>query len=65
MRPLALNRKNALFVGSHKGGNNWTVIAKLIENCKILGVNSHTWLTETLARLASGHTANAVGELMT
>ncbi|WP_158453971.1 MULTISPECIES: transposase domain-containing protein [unclassified Novosphingobium] len=41
------------------------MIAKLIENCKILGVNSHTWLTETLARLASGHTANAVGELMT
>ena len=64
IRPLALNRKNALFAGSDEGGDNWAVIATLIENCKISGVNPHTWLTETLAKLASGHPANAVGQLM-
>ncbi len=64
IRPLALNRKNALFAGSDEGGDNWAVIATLIENCKISGVTPHTWLTETLAKLASGHPANAVGELM-
>ena len=64
IRPLALNRKNALFAGSDEGGDNWAVIATLIENCKITGINPHTWLTETLTRLANGHHANSVGELM-
>ena len=64
IRPLALNRKNALFAGSDEGGDNWAVIATLIENCKLSGINPHTWLTETLARLANGHPAKSVGELM-
>lgn len=64
IRPLALNRKNALFAGSDEGGDNWAVIATLIENCKISGINPHAWLTETLTRLANGHPVNAVGELM-
>ena len=37
IRPLALNRKNALFAGSDEGGNNLAVIATLIENCKLSG----------------------------
>ncbi|GAO55723.1 IS66 family transposase [Novosphingobium sp. MD-1] len=64
IRPLALNRKNALFAGSDEGGDNWAVIATLIENCKIHGINPHAWLAEALSRLAGGHPANAVGELM-
>jgi len=64
IRPLALNRKNALFAGSDEGGDNWAVIATLIENCKIAGINPHTWLTETLTKLAHGHPANSVGDLM-
>ena len=64
IRPLALNRKNALFAGSDEGGDNWAVIATLIENCKLSGTNPHIWLTDTLTRLANGHPANAVGELM-
>ena len=64
IRPLALNRKNALFAGSDEGGDNWAVIATLIENCKLSGINPHTWLTQTLDKLANGHPANSVGELM-
>ena len=64
IRPLALNRKNALFAGSDEGGDNWAVIATLIENCKIADINPHTWLTGTLTKLAKGHPANSVGELM-
>ncbi|MDN3575151.1 IS66 family transposase, partial [Methylobacterium longum] len=33
IRPLALNRKNALFAGSDGGGEHWAVIASLIETC--------------------------------
>jgi len=64
IRPLALNRKNALFAGSDEGGDNWAIIATLVENCKIAGINPHTWLTETLTKLAEGHPANTVSELM-
>jgi transposase len=64
IRPLALNRKNALFAGSDEGGDNWAVIATLIENCKLSGINPHTWLTQTLAKLANGHHATRIGELM-
>ena len=64
IRPLALNRKNALFAGSDEGGDNWAVIATLIECCKLNAINPHEWLTDTLTRLANGHPANRVGELM-
>ena len=61
---MALNRKNALFAGSDEGGDNWAVIATLIENCKLSGIDPHAWLTETLTKLANGHPANGVGDLM-
>lgn len=64
IRPLALNRKNALFVGSDEGGDNWAVIATLIECCKLNAINPHQWLTETLSRLANGHPASSIAELM-
>lgn len=64
IRPLALNRKNALFAGSDEGGDNWAVIATLIECCKLNAVNPHEWLTDTLTSLANGHPANRVGNLM-
>src|SRR5579871_1002765 len=64
IRPLALNRKNALFAGSDEGGDNWAVIATLIENCKLCGINPHQWLTRTLAALANGHPTKRVAELM-
>ncbi|MCL6251537.1 IS66 family transposase [Altererythrobacter sp. KTW20L] len=64
IRPLALNRKNALFAGSDEGGDNWAVIATLIENCKLAGINPHTWLTATLTSLASGHPTSRIDELL-
>lgn len=38
MRPIALNRKNALFAGHDEGGKAWGRIASLIETAKINGV---------------------------
>ncbi|MBO9377161.1 hypothetical protein GG804_14980, partial [Sphingomonas histidinilytica] len=31
---------------------------------KISGINPHTWLTDTLTKLANGYPANSVGDLM-
>ena len=63
MRPIALNRKNALFAGSDEGAENWAVLATLIECCKLHGVNPHTYLTDVLTRLVNGHLASRLGDL--
>src|SRR5262249_41892501 len=37
IRPVVLNRKNALFAGHDEGAENWACIASLIETCKLHG----------------------------
>lgn len=64
IRPLALNRKNALFAGSDDGGDHWAIIASLIETAKLNGIDPQAWLADTLTRLAAGHHANALDALM-
>jgi hypothetical protein len=55
IRPIALNRKNALFAGHDAGAQNWTVIASLIETCKLNGIEPHTYLCGVLTAIAGGH----------
>ena len=64
IRPLALNRKNALFAGSDDGGDHWAVIASLIKTCKLNGVDPQVWLADTLAKLAAGHSNLRRDDLM-
>lgn len=64
IRPLALNRKNALFAGSDDGGDHWAVIASLIETAKLNSVEPQAWLADTLAKLANGHSNQRLAELM-
>ena len=51
MRPIALNRKNALLAGSDEGAHHWAVLATLVENCKLHGVNPTVYFTDILTRL--------------
>jgi transposase len=55
IRPLALTRKNALFAGSDGGAEHWAVIASLIETCKVLGVEPHSYLADVITRIVNGH----------
>ena len=64
MRPIALNRKNALFAGSDEGADNWACIASLIETCKLNDVNPHAWLTDTLTKLVNRWPASRIDDLM-
>ena len=64
IRPIALNRKNALFAGSDDGGDNWAIIASLIETAKLNAVDPLAWLTDTLERLARGHSSKELDQLM-
>jgi hypothetical protein len=60
IRPIALNRKNALFAGSDEGGANWAIIASLIETAKLNGVNPHAWLADTLTKLINRWPASRI-----
>ena len=64
IRPLALNRKNALFAGHDEGAAAWGRIASLIETAKLNGVNPHAWLRATLEAIAAGHPNSRLDELL-
>jgi transposase len=64
IRPIALNRKNALFAGSDEGGANWAIIASLIETCKLNAVNPHLWLTDVLTKLVNHWPQSRIDDLM-
>ena len=64
MRPIALNRKNALFAGHDSGAENWACLASLIETCKLNGVDPQAYLTEALTKLVNLWPASRLDELM-
>jgi transposase len=64
IRPLALNRKNALFAGSDGGAEHWAIIASLIETCKLIGVEPHGYLADVITRIVSGHPQSRLDELL-
>ena len=64
IRPIALNRKNALFAGSDGGAENWAIVASLIESCKLNGVDPQAYLADVLTKIVNGHLASKLDELM-
>ena len=64
IRPIALNRKNALFAGSDGGGEHWAILASLIETCKLNTIDPQAYLADGLVQLAAGHPINRIGELL-
>lgn len=64
IRPIALNRKNALFAGHDEGGIAWGRIASLIETCKINGIEPFTYLKATLTAIANGHPQSRIDDLL-
>jgi transposase len=64
IRPIALNRKNALFAGSDGGGEHWAVIASLIETCKLNGVEPYAYLADVISKIVNGHPNSRINELL-
>lgn len=64
IRPIALNRKNALFAGHDEGGIAWGRIASLIETCKINGIEPFAYLKATLTAIANGHPQSRIDDLL-
>jgi transposase len=64
IRPIALNRKNALFAGSDGGAEHWAVIASLIETCKLNDIEPHAYLAATITKIVNGHPNSRLDELL-
>jgi len=54
IRPITLNRKNALFAGSDGGARHWAIAMTLIQTAKLNNVEPMAWLTDVLERVVSG-----------
>lgn len=64
IRPLTLNRKNALFAGHDEGGKSWARLASLIGTCKLNGVEPYAYMKATLEAIAAGHPQARLDELL-
>ncbi len=64
IRPIALNRKNALFAGSDGGAEHWAVVASLVETCKLNGVDPQAYLADVIARIVAGHPQSQIDDLL-
>ena len=64
IRPLALNRNNALFARHDEGAAAWARIASLVETAKMNDVNPHAYLKATLEAIANGHPASEIDQLL-
>ena len=63
VRPLALGRKNWLFLGSEEGGESAAVILSLVQTCRSLNVNPREYLDDVMRRLLS-HNYQKLEELL-
>lgn len=63
IRPLAIGRKNWLFVGSEESGEAAATLLSLTQTCRTLNINPRTYL-EDVCRRIMGHSASKLYELL-
>ena len=63
VRPLAIGRKNWLFVGSEKGGEATATLLSLVQTCRALGINPQEYLEDIMRRFLN-HPINRLEELL-
>ncbi|HEY3233284.1 MAG TPA: IS66 family transposase [Polyangiaceae bacterium] len=63
LRPVALGRKNFLFVGNEDAGENIAGLYSLVATCEANGVNPIEYLKDVLIRIST-HPAHRIDELL-
>lgn len=58
IRPVALGRKNWMFIGHPDAGWRSAVLYSIIGSCKLIGVNPYDYLVWVLGKLASASATN-------
>lgn len=64
LRGIAVTRKNFLFLGSDAGGERAAIIYTIAETAKLNGHNPEAYTAMVLDRLAKGHLASRIEELL-
>jgi len=64
IRPIALQRKNALFAGHDAGAQNWAMLASLIETCKLNKIEPHSYLAGVITAIVQGHKQKHIDQLL-
>ncbi len=63
IRPIALGRKNWLFLGSEAGGRTAAILMSFCATCRKLKINTRAYLTDVLKRINS-HPMSKIDELL-
>jgi transposase len=63
VRPIAIGRKNWLFVGNEDGGEAAGIALSLIQTCRAFGINPREYLEDVMRRINS-HPFNRLDELL-
>ena len=63
IRPIALGRKNYLFVGFDAGGERAAMMYSLLNTAKLNGIDPEAYLAKVLSTIAD-HPVNRVDELL-
>ena len=61
---MAVTRKNFLFLGSDRGGDRAAVLYTIIETARLNDLNPEAYLADVIDRLAKGHLASQLDELL-
>jgi transposase len=63
LRIVAIGRKNFLFVGNARAGQNLAVLYSLMATCEAHGVDPHAYLADVLLRIDE-HPAKLIDDLL-
>lgn len=63
VRPLAIGRKNWLFLGSEEGGEAAAIVLSLVQTCRSLDINPRIYLEDVMRRIMA-HNSQKLEELL-
>jgi hypothetical protein len=63
IRPLAIGRKNWMFIGSPDSGKATAILLSLVQTCRGLNINPREYLEDIMRRLM-GHNSQKLQELL-
>lgn len=63
IRPIALGKKNWLFVGGADTGERSAIIYSVVESCRRRGIDPHEYLADVLPRLANAKSTDQLAGL--
>lgn len=63
VRPLAIGRKNWLFLGCEEGGEAAAIILSLVQTCRALNINPYEYLEDVMRRIMA-HPSQRLDELL-